>query len=113
MSVRTQALLWYGQRLSGMVLALCVLVHLGVIYYAVHGGLTAAEILGRTRGNLAFGAFYGVFVVACAIHAPIGVAAILDEVSRGRLKQRVPIAGVVGLAVLVLGMRAVYAVVAP
>ena len=112
-SVRTQALLWYGQRLSGMVLALCVVVHLGVVIYAVQGGLTAAEILGRTRGNWAFGAFYCVFVVACAIHAPIGVAGFLDEISGGRGRWRLPIAEVLALAILSLGLRAVYAVVAP
>ena len=52
-----------AQRMSAMVLALCVVVHLGGMIYAVRGGLTAAEILGRTRGNWAFGAFYAVFVV--------------------------------------------------
>ena len=46
-----QARRWYWQRISAMVLALCVLVHLGVMIYAVRGGLSAAEILGRTRGN--------------------------------------------------------------
>ena len=35
------------------VLALAVAVHLATILYAVRGGLTAGEILGRTRGNLA------------------------------------------------------------
>jgi fumarate reductase subunit C len=111
--VRTQALLWYGQRVSGMVLALCVVVHLGVVIYAVRGGLTAAEILGRTQGNWVVGVFYGVFVVACAIHAPIGVANILAEVGGGRAAKRLPIAPALAVLILAMGLRAVYAVVAP
>ena len=106
-------MLWYAQRVSGMVLALCVVVHLGVVIYAVRGGLTAAEILGRTRGSWAVGAFYGAFVVACAIHAPIGVASIVAEVPGGRAVKELPIAPALGLLILVMGLRAVYAVVAP
>jgi fumarate reductase subunit C len=112
-SVRTQALLWYGQRVSGMVLALCVVVHLGVVIYAVRGGLTAAEILGRTRGSWAVAAFYGVFVVACAIHAPIGVASLVAEIPGTRAAKRLPIAPALAFLILAMGMRAVYAVVAP
>ena len=50
-SIATQARLWYWQRVSAMVLGFCVIVHLATIIYAVRGGLTAAEILARTRGN--------------------------------------------------------------
>ena len=110
--VRTQALLWYWQRMSAMVLALCVLVHLGGIIYAVRGGLTAAEILGRTRGNFAFGAFYALFVVACAIHAPIGVANVIGETTVGRGSSALVIASVLGVAILVMGLSAVYGLVA-
>jgi succinate dehydrogenase hydrophobic anchor subunit len=59
-----QAKRWYWQRISAMVLALFVLVHLAVMVYAVRGGLSAAEILGRTHGSWAFGSFYAVFVIA-------------------------------------------------
>ena len=74
-----EARLWYWQRVSAMVLALCVLVHLATIIYAVRGGLSAGEILARTRGSFLFGAFYIVFIAACAVHVPIGLAAILEE----------------------------------
>ena len=50
--VRTAALqarLWYWQRVSAMVLALCVVVHLATIVFAVRGGLSAGEILARTK----------------------------------------------------------------
>jgi fumarate reductase subunit C len=61
------------------VLAFCVAVHLATVIYAVQGGLSAAEILGRTRGNGAWLAFYAVFVLAVAVHAPIGLRSILIE----------------------------------
>jgi succinate dehydrogenase subunit C len=74
-----EARLWYWQRVSAMVLAICVVVHIVTIVYAVRGGLTGAQILSRTRGSLGFGAFYIVFLAACAVHVPIGLAAILEE----------------------------------
>jgi fumarate reductase subunit C len=54
---RTASVLWLLQRASAMVLAVCVVVHLCTIIYAVQGGLTAAEILGRTRGSVCWLAF--------------------------------------------------------
>lgn len=112
MSLRTQARLWYWQRMSASVLALCVFVHLGVIIYAVHGGLSAAAILGRTRGNLLFGAFYFVFVIACAVHVPIGLLRVVEEWLhwRGKSARAACIAFSAGLALM--GLRAVYGVVA-
>ena len=77
-----QSLLWLAQRASAAVLALCVVVHLATMIVAVRGGLTAAEILGRTRGSVAWAAFYGVFVVGVAIHAPIGLRTIVAEMAR-------------------------------
>ena len=79
MSVRAQTLLWIAQRASAAALALCVCVHLATIMYAVRGGISAAEILGRTRGSALWTAFYALFVLACAVHAPIGLRAILRE----------------------------------
>lgn len=74
-----QAKLWYAQRISAMILGLCVSIHLIIIFYAIRGGLTAEEILGRTQGNIAFAIFYEIFVLACFVHAPIGIANILEE----------------------------------
>ena len=68
------ARLWYLQRISAMVLAVCVIVHVGAIVYATRGGLTAAEPLGGTRGNALFAVFKVAFVAACAIHVPVGLA---------------------------------------
>ena len=79
MSVRSETLLWIAQRVSAALLAVCVVVHLATIIYAVQGGLTAAEILGRTRGNVAWLAFYAVFVLAVTVHAPIGLRNVFTE----------------------------------
>ena len=84
MSFRTQSALWLAQRASAAVLALCVAVHLVTIIYAVQGGLSAAEILARTRGNAAWLAFYSVFVLAVSVHAPIGLRSICIEWLRWR-----------------------------
>ena len=79
MSYRSETTLWLAQRVSAAVLGVCVLVHLATIVYAVRGGLSAQEILGRTHGNHAWLVFYAVFVLAAAVHAPIGLRAIAIE----------------------------------
>lgn len=105
-----EARLFALQRLTAMVMAPFVLVHVGLVIYAVRGGLTAGEILSRTEGNWLWIVFYGLFVVSVSIHVPIGLRNILIE----WLKLGRPAASVVGLAfgaaLLVLGMRAVAAV---
>jgi len=103
---------WYWMRISSIVLALCVLVHLATIVYAVRGGLSAAEILGRTRGSVTFAAFYGVFVLACAIHVPTGLEAIVREWLGASPRAARIVAWAAALAIAILGLRAVYAVVA-
>jgi fumarate reductase subunit C len=111
-SARAQTRLWIAQRASAAVLAVCVLVHLATIYYAVKGGLTGAEILSRTRGNAAWASFYAVFVLAAAVHAPIGLRTVLAEWFgwRGRARDFLLIAFAVLLAGL--GLRAVAGVFA-
>ena len=105
-----QVLLWAAQRISAAVLALCVVVHLVTMIYAVRHGLSAAEILGRTHGNYAWLAFYATFVVAVAVHAPIGIRTILAEMFawRGVLVDVAVLA--LGLALALWGWRAVLAV---
>jgi fumarate reductase subunit C len=102
--------LFVAQRLSALVLALAVTVHLGTILYAVRGGLTAAEILARTHGNIGFALFYGLFVVAVAIHAPIGLRNILREWTRWRGLSPDIALGLFAALLLALGFRAVFAV---
>lgn len=112
MSARAQAWLWAAQRASAAVLAVCVLVHLATLIYAVRGGLSAAEILGRTQGSLAWGVFYAVFVLAVAVHAPIGLRAILKEWTSLRGAPLEILVASIAVALAGLGLRAVWAVVA-
>jgi len=109
-SARAQTLLWAAQRASAAVLALCVAVHLATLIYAVRGGLSAAEILGRTRGSAAWLAFYSVFVLAAAVHAPIGLRAVLGEWLRWRGASRDVALLLFAALLLVMGLRAAVAV---
>ena len=103
---------WYWQRMSAMVLALCVLVHLVTIVYAVRAGLSAEAVLARTRGSLAFGAFYGVFVLACAVHVPIGLARIAEEWLGTAPRVADAAASALAWLLAALGLVAVYGMVA-
>lgn len=106
----SEARLFLLQRASALVLAPLVLVHLGLVIYAVRGGLDAAEILGRTRGSLAWALFYGLFVVAAAVHAPIGLRNILREWTGWRGASLDWAMAAFGMLLLALGLRAVAAV---
>lgn len=103
-------MLFLAQRATAFVLALAVAIHLGTILYAVRSGLTAADILGRTHGNLWFLLFYGVFVIAVAIHAPIGLRNILREWAQWRGRSLDLALALFAMLLLVLGFRAVFAV---
>lgn len=100
-----------AQRATAVVLALCVVVHLATIIYAVRGGLSAGEILARTRGSLMWGAFYSAFVIAAAIHGAIGLRTIAAEWLGFRGDAAEVAMTVVGLALTILGLRGVVAVV--
>ncbi len=100
------------QRLSAAVLTLAVAAHLATILYAVRGGLTAGEILARTHGNLAFFAFYSLFVAAVAFHAPIGLRNVIREWTPWRGGSLDFALAAFAVTLLVLGMRAVLAVYA-
>ena len=112
MSPRGQVMLWAAQRASAAILALCVLVHLVTIVYAVRNGLTAAEILGRTSGSVFWAAFYALFVAAVAVHAPIGLRNVVMEVTRWRGRSLEVAMVLTGIVLALWGWRAVYAVVA-
>ena len=106
-----EARLFVLQRLSAMLLAPLVLVHLGLILYAVRGGLTAEAILARTQGSIGWALFYGVFVLAACVHAPIGVRNVLREWTRWRSRSLDVAMLVLAAALLATGLRAVWAVV--
>ena len=103
--------LYILQRATAAIMVPLVLAHLVVIFYATSRGLSAAEILGRTRGSIGWGAFYGCSCwrrrrmgpSACAWWRPNGRAL------RGR-RLDILMWGF-GLVLAVLGLRAVAAVV--
>lgn len=110
MTARIEIWLYMAQRLSAMVLAPLVLVHLITMVYAIRGGLTAAEILGRTEGSVFWMAFYGLFVVAAGVHGAIGLRSIVREMTPWRGRRVNLAATAFCIFVLVLGFRAVGAV---
>lgn len=95
------------QRLTALVMVPLVLGHLGVIVYATRAGLSSEAILGRTEGSLFWAGFYGLFVVAAAIHGTIGLRTVLAEMSPLRGRGLDLVVTVFGLLVLGLGIRAV------
>lgn len=107
----TELRLYLAQRISAAILAPMVLLHLGMMIYAIQGGLSAEEILARTRGSLWWGSFYGLFVCAVAVHAAIGLRTLLGEWAGLRGLPRAILCWIAALGLLVLGLRAVVAVV--
>jgi fumarate reductase subunit C len=99
------------QRATAAVMLPLVLLHVAVIFYATRNGMTAADILARTRGSVLWASVYGVFVVAAAVHVSIGVRDVLTEWSPLRDRGAGILANAFGLALLALGLRAVAAVV--
>jgi len=102
--------LYLAQRVSALVMAPLVLGHLALMIYAIRGGLSVAEILGRTQGSVFWFAFYGLFVVAVSVHAAIGVRVVAFEWFRLPVRWLGPFMWAVGLVLLALGARAVWAV---
>ena len=107
------AALFAAQRISAGVLAFAVAVHLATILYATRTGLTAEAVLERTRENVWFLAFYLVFVLAIAVHAPIGLRNILREWTAWRGRSLDIALAAFALILLLLGVRAALAVFLP
>ncbi len=103
--------LYLAQRISAAIMVPLVLAHLGIMIYAIQDGLSAEEILARTRGSLLWGSFYGLFVLAAAAHASIGLRNILAEWLRPSAPLLSGVCWVFGLGLWALGWRAVIAVV--
>lgn len=108
---RLEFRLYLAQRISALILAPLVIGHLATVVYAVRGGLSAAEILARTEGSVFWGAFYGLFVLAAAVHAPIGLRTIVREMTPWRGRSLDGAACLFALLILTLGLRAVAGVV--
>ena len=103
--------LYVWQRGTAALMVPLVAVHLAVIFYATRQGLSAADILSRTRGSIAWASYYGLFVAAVSIHAAIGVRNVLTEWSPLTDRSAGRLAIAFGLLLAALGFRAVAAVV--
>lgn len=105
--------LYLWQRATAAVMAPLVVTHIAVILYATRHDMSGAEILARTRGSIAWAAFYGLFVLAVSIHASIGVRNILSEWIPLNERRIDACAVFFGLVLAALGLRAVAAVALP
>ncbi len=105
--------LYMLQRITALLMAPLVIGHLAVMIYAIQGGLSAAEILGRTQGSVLWFAFYGTFVAAVSIHGAIGLRTIAAEWGGLRGIAADALMWIVGLGLFVLGAQAVWAVTYP
>jgi fumarate reductase subunit C len=103
--------LYVWQRATAALMLPLVLLHVAVIFYATRRGMTAADILARTRGSIVWAALYGSFVIAAAIHAAIGVRNVLIEWSPLGERAARLFAMAFGTTLFLLGLRAVAAVV--
>ena len=105
--------LYVWQRMTALLMVPLIVVHLIVIVYATNKGMSAAEILGRTQGSVAWGLYYTLFVAAAAIHGAIGVRGVAMEWLGWRQPALDRLMWIFGVVLLVLGLRAVFAVVVP
>jgi fumarate reductase subunit C len=103
--------LYIWQRATAGLMVPLVLLHVAIIFYATRRGMSAADILARTRGSIMWASLYGAFVFAVAVHAAIGVRNVLTEWSPLNDRVAVLFAAIFGVSLLVLGARAVGAVV--
>lgn len=105
--------LYILQRLTAALMVPLIVGHLIVIFYATSNGLSAAEILGRTRGSIGWALFYGVFVMLASVHGAIGVRGVLREWTELKARTVDALMWLFGLLLFTLGIRAVAAVVLP
>ncbi len=105
-----ETLLFVAQRISALIMAPLVIIHLGLMVYAVQGGLDSAEILSRTRGSVGWGFFYELFVIAVSVHTAIGVRTVVQEWTGMTGRGLEIFAACVALGLAVLGSYAVLSV---
>ena len=102
--------LYMLQRITALLMAPLVIGHIAVMIYAIQGGLTTAEILGRTKGSIAWFAFYGLFVIAVSVHGAIGMRVVMYEWAGLKGKWLDAFMYGSGIFLLLIGARAVWAV---
>jgi fumarate reductase subunit C len=81
MTPKQEIRLYVLQRLTALILAPLVIIHIGVMIYAVQDGLSTAEMLGRTRSSVLWPVMYSLFFLAAGTHGAIGFRNILLEIT--------------------------------
>ena len=104
--------LYLLQRITALIMAPLVIGHLAVMIYAVQGGLSASEILGRTQGSLLWALFYGTFAVAVAHPPALGLRAQANATIGGTRTTLAALTGGIFAILAAMGLYAVYAVTA-
>ena len=102
--------LYLLQRISAIIMAPLVMLHLAVMIVAIQGGLDSAEILSRTQGSLFWGGIYGLLVLVVSIHASIGLRVVMSEWLRIKGRSLNLISWAIFILLVVMGTRAVMAV---
>ncbi len=102
--------LYMLQRISALFMVPFVLIHIAVMIYAIQGGLTTAEILARTQGNILWFLFYATFVIAVSVHSAVGLRVIAHEMLGLKGFALSALTWIIGLVLLFMGGRAVVAV---
>ena len=103
--------LYILQRASAALLLPLIGIHIWLIYYATARGISAADILYRTRGSVGWGLYYMAFVLLVSVHAAIGVRGVLADWSRFDEPGLDMAAWLVAILLVTTGLRAVAAVV--
>ncbi|MGE0766077.1 MAG: succinate dehydrogenase [Hyphomicrobiaceae bacterium] len=105
--------LYLVQRATALLMVPLIVGHLAIIFYATRRGLTADDILGRTRGSVGWAFYYATFVIAASTHGAIGLRTIAMEWGGLRGRSADLVMWIAGLILASLGLRAVYAVALP
>ena len=103
--------LYVWQRATAALMVPLVLIHLAVIFYATRQQMTAADILSRTHGSIAWASDYALFVAAVSIHASIGVRNVLTEWTPLGDRHAGQFAITFGIVLALLGAHAIFALV--
>ena len=103
--------LYVWQRATAALMVPLVLIHLAVIFYATRQQMTAADILSRTHGSIAWASYYALFVAAVSIHASIGVRNVLAEWTPLGERHAGQFAIMFGIVLALLGAHAIFALV--
>jgi fumarate reductase subunit C len=102
---------WLMQRLTGLVLAICLVVHVASTHLLRAGHIDAAFVRERLAQEPAMMAFYGIFIVALVYHACNGIWAVLLDfnASRGARRAMGVLLYLAGAALVSFGFVALHA----